>query len=88
MTLNESAAAHVAGSLYLDGFPTATSPIKMITLAVVLIFTISFFVRGKKTKYSYPPGPKGNLVVGNTFQLDPQFPGAKFASWGQEYDDM
>ncbi|OBT97320.1 hypothetical protein VE01_04690 [Pseudogymnoascus verrucosus] len=88
MTLNESAAAHAASFLYPHGFPTAPSPIKIITLAAVLIFTISFFVRGKKTKYSYPPGPKGNLVVGNTFQLDPRFPGAKFASWGQEYDDM
>ncbi|EXJ58361.1 hypothetical protein A1O7_05786 [Cladophialophora yegresii CBS 114405] len=41
-----------------------------------------------RTKYRYPPGPKGIPVFGNLFQLPPAYPGAKLIEWGKQYGDL
>ena len=52
---------------------------------VVLVFGVLLKPR---TKYRYPPGPKGIPVFGNLFQLPPAYPGAKLIEWGKQYGDL
>ena len=54
-----------------------------VAVAVALISSLM-----RKTKYRYPPGPKGIPIFGNLFQLPPAYPGAKLMEWGQEYGDL
>ncbi|KIW10721.1 hypothetical protein PV08_10020 [Exophiala spinifera] len=52
----------------------------------VILITVA--LRRRKTKYRYPPGPKGIPVFGNLFQLPPAYPGAKLMEWGKQYGDL
>lgn len=45
-------------------------------------------LRKPKTRYRYPPGPKGIPVFGNLLQLPPKYPGEKLLEWGKQYGDM
>ncbi|KAK7905289.1 hypothetical protein LTR67_000009 [Exophiala xenobiotica] len=42
----------------------------------------------RKSKYRYPPGPKGIPIFGNLFQLPPKYPSAQLMEWGKQYGDI
>jgi hypothetical protein len=72
MALHDALQPHHVVLLFLSG-------------AVILI-TMS--LRGQKTKYRYPPGPKGIPIFGNLFQIPPAYPGEKLKEWGKQYGDL
>jgi hypothetical protein len=61
----------------------------LFSLATVVgSFLLLRALRKPKTKYHYPPGPKGSPIFGNLFQLPPRYPGEKLLEWGKQYGDM
>lgn len=61
----------------------------LISLATATAFVVILrALRKPRTKYRYPPGPKGIPVFGNLFQLPPKYPGEKLLEWGKQYGDM
>lgn len=58
----------------------------VLLLAIASVPLISTWVR--KSKYKYPPGPKGIPVFGNLFQLPPKYPSAQLMEWGKQFGDL
>lgn len=58
-----------------------------ITVAVAS-FLLYKTLHKPRSKYRYPPGPKGIPVFGSLFELPPKHPGAKLLEWAAEYGDM
>ena len=65
--------------------PSDAVPFFIIGATIILIARA---FRPRKTKYCYPPGPRGIPVFGNLFQLPPVYPGAKLMEWGKQYGDL
>lgn len=57
-----------------------------LLLAIAAVPLISTWLR--KSKYKYPPGPKGIPVFGNLFQLPPKYPSAQLMEWGKQFGDL
>jgi len=60
----------------------------ILLLTAVASVAIIRTIRKPRTKYCYPPGPKGIPIFGNLFQLPPRYPGEKLLEWGKQYGDM
>ncbi|KAH8810743.1 cytochrome P450 [Xylogone sp. PMI_703] len=54
--------------------------------AVILLLTTRLFLRGLKSKYPLPPGPKGLPIIGNIQQVPAQRSDVQFAKWATEYN--
>ncbi|KIW21520.1 hypothetical protein PV08_02100 [Exophiala spinifera] len=57
-----------------------------LLLAFAAVPLISTYLR--KSKYKYPPGPKGIPLFGNLFQLPPKYPSAQLMEWGKQFGDL
>ncbi|KEF61521.1 uncharacterized protein A1O9_03088 [Exophiala aquamarina CBS 119918] len=69
-----------------SAMPNMWTLILLVAAVAVVVFIRAASI--PKTKYRYPPGPKGIPIFGNLFQLPPRYPGEKLLEWGKQYGDM
>src|ERR1700723_2420232 len=48
-------------------------------------FLVAFLVFRKTKRLPYPPGPKGNLLIGNIRDLPTSFPWITYAAWSRQF---
>ncbi|KAL4881200.1 cytochrome P450 [Aspergillus karnatakaensis] len=71
---------------------SATPTTLLLTLPPILllihhlILTASFFLRTLRPK-SFPPGPRGQIILNNLTQTNPRFPFLSYSAWSQSTPD-
>jgi len=64
----------------------------MITLeaifSVVLLSILWLAQRRRQSQYKLPPGPKGWPIIGNLFDMPPDYPWLTYAAWGKTFGPL
>ncbi|TFK39023.1 cytochrome P450 [Crucibulum laeve] len=64
-------------------------PSTLVISAFLATVTVTLYLRFRKsTKTSFPPGPAGLPVIGNTFQIPQTEQWLTFRKWGEEFGDV
>jgi len=56
--------------------------------SAMMLLAVGLYVRGSKSKYPLPPGPKGSPIIGNLRQVPAERSDVQFSKWAKEFSEL